>query len=89
MFPHELFGQYDLINDAPARYMRMMRTDRWKLVLHLNTPEQNELYDMASDAGESTNLFGRPEHAEVIRELTAKIRTKMQNINDPRIKELP
>lgn len=88
-FPHELFGQYDLINDAPARYMRMMRTDRWKLVLHLNAPEQNELYDMVADAGEATNLFGQPERAEVIRDLTAKIRANMQKINDPRINELP
>lgn len=88
-FPHELFGQYDLINDAPPRYMRSFRNDRWKLVRHLNAALQNELYDLAADPGESANLFGQPGTEATVRELTGKLRQKMVAIHDPRLNELP
>lgn len=88
-FPKELFGQYDLINDASARYMRMFRTDRWKLILHLNAPAQNELYDLAADPGERDNRFGKPGTEATVRELTAKLRKRMEAIQDPRLGELP
>ncbi len=88
-FPKELFGQYDLINDAAERRMRMIRTDRWKLVLHLNAPAQNELYDLTADAGERTNLFGRPGTETTVGELTTSLRKRMEAIKDPRIGELP
>jgi uncharacterized sulfatase len=88
-FPDEVFGQYDLINDAAPRHMRMIRIDRWKLVLHLNVPAQNELYDLAADPGELNNLFGKPGMAEPVKALTIKLRKRMELIHDPRINELP
>jgi arylsulfatase A-like enzyme len=88
-FPQELFGQYDLVNNPTKRHMRMIRTDRWKLVLHLNAPSENELYDLAADPGERTNAFGRPDTAETVGELTKRIRRHMAAIDDPRLNEVP
>ena len=88
-FPHELFGQYDLVNNPTKRSMRMIRTDRWKLILHLNAPQQHELYDLAADPGERVNVFGTPERADTVRELSGRIRAQMQAIGDPRLGELP
>ena len=87
-FPHELFGQYDLINAAEARHLRMLRTDQWKLVLHLNAPEHNELYELASDPGERKNLFGVAGTEATERDLRARLRTRMDAIQDPRFKEI-
>jgi uncharacterized sulfatase len=88
-FPQELFGQYDLVNNPTKRSMRMLRTDPWKLILHLNAPAQHELYDLAADPGERTNLFGQPAHAVVVRELTARIKAQMELISDPKLPDLP
>lgn len=87
-FPRELFGQYDLINNPTKRHMRMIRTDRWKLVLHLNATAQNELYDLAADPGEPTNVFGQPGTTETVGELTKRLRRHMAAINDPRLNEV-
>lgn len=88
-FPCELFGQYDLVNNPTKRAMRMIRTDRWKLILHLNAYAQHELYDLVADPGERVNLFGQPAQAMVVRELTLRLRAQMQAIADPRLSELP
>lgn len=87
-FTRELFGQYDLVNNPTKRHMRMIRTERWKLILHLNSPAENELYDLAADPGERDNRFGRPGTAETVRELTARIRRHMAAIKDPRTDEV-
>jgi choline-sulfatase len=87
-FPHELFGQYDLVNNPTKRHMRMVRTDRWKLILHLNAAPQNELYDLAADPGERKNLFGQPGTEDTVRDLTKRIRRHMAAIKDPRLQEV-
>ena len=65
--------------------MRMIRTDRWKLILHLNAPDQDELYDLAADPDEQTNLFGAPERAGTTRKLTGRLRKHMAAIDDPKL----
>ena len=87
-FQHELFGQYDLINAKAERHMRMIRTERWKLVLHLNAPQQHELYDLEADPGERTNMFGRAGTEDATSDLTAQLRERMTAIRDPRVDEL-
>lgn len=88
-FPRELFGQYDLINFAAKHHMRMFRNDRWKLILHLNSAPDHELYDLTADPGERHNLFGQPGTADTVHELTGRLRQRMVAINDPRVGELP
>jgi choline-sulfatase len=89
VFPKELFGQYDLVNYPIQPRMRMIRTERWKLILFLNMMERSELYDLAADPGESANLYGRAGTQEAVRELTAKLRTRMEAIRDPALAALP
>jgi choline-sulfatase len=55
-----LFGQYDMHHYQVAR-MRMVRTREWKLVRHFEPGGQDELYDLAKDAGELRNLAGSSE----------------------------
>ena len=57
-----LFDAYDM--HAYTRYqgsedsMRMIRTEAWKLVLHLKHANAHELYDLKRDPGEHENLYG-------------------------------
>lgn len=88
-FPKELFGQYDLVNNPIQARMRMIRNDRWKLILHLDDAGRNELYDLAADPGERRNLFGNPGNEATITSLSARIRHHMEAIRDPRTSELP
>lgn len=78
----ELFGQYDLHNNG-QRYMRMLRTDRWKLVRHYYTNYLDELYDLQDDPGEERNLYRRGEYREVVAELQKRMEVHMREIDDP------
>lgn len=51
--------------------LRMLRTERWKLVLRREGP--TELYDLDQDPGEERNLADLPEHAERQAELAAQL----------------
>ena len=55
----------------------------------MNAKPQNELYDLAADPGERTNLFGQPGTEDTVRELTQRLRRHMAAINDPRLNEVP
>jgi uncharacterized sulfatase len=89
VFSRELFGQYDLIHTTAKHHLRMLRTDRWKLILHLNSAADHELYDLTADPGERQNRYGQPGTEDTVRELVAKLRQRMTAINDPRVAELP
>jgi arylsulfatase A-like enzyme len=55
-----------------------MRTDRWRFVewRKAGQPSVYELYDHRSDPQENQNLAGRPEYAQTIKELAAKLHEK-------------
>jgi arylsulfatase A-like enzyme len=42
------------------RTRRMYRTDRYKLIVDVRSPEETELFDLAADPSESRNLYGGP-----------------------------
>src|SRR5699024_4327549 len=50
---------------------RMLRTERWKLVLRREGP--TELYDLRDDPDEAHDLSADPAHAHLLRELTGAL----------------
>lgn len=61
---------YKRYPDSMAR-TKMVRTDRWKLVVRL--AGGNELYDMQQDPDEMNNLYGQPGHEDVVRDLQLRM----------------
>ena len=55
----------------------MLRTDRWKLCCH--SFDCWELYDLENDPAEMSNIYGNPEYAAVVRELTQRLMARMMN----------
>ncbi|MCF7668633.1 MAG: sulfatase-like hydrolase/transferase [Verrucomicrobia bacterium] len=70
--------------------MRMYRTPEWKLVRDFINPERDELYNLASDPNETSNLINRnsTEIKEVIATLHDKIIEKMEETGDPMLQFL-
>jgi arylsulfatase A-like enzyme len=47
-----------------------VRTERWKYIRYLATsPVEEELFDLAADAGEQTNLATNPQHGPLLSEM--------------------
>ncbi len=76
------FLLYDMHHGAVAR-MRMARTERWKLVLHLQEGGQHELYDLQNDPGEEHNLYGDPSVKAVQEDLTKRLKQWQKQVKDP------
>jgi uncharacterized sulfatase len=86
--PHaEIYGQYDLQNDA-VDFMRMIRTDEWKLVRHYFTPGADELYHLRDDPGETNNLFNDPRHERTRAGLQKQLLRWQRSIDDPILRRL-
>jgi uncharacterized sulfatase len=77
-----LFGQYDMHHTKRAR-MRMIRTPEWKLIRHFEPGEPDELYHLAVDPWERTNLIDSPDHRETLAALKEKLRDRMASVADP------
>jgi len=56
---------------------RAIRTEKWKMILRKfdgeSTGPRAELYDMPADPAEKTDLFGSPQHREVVKELAGEL----------------
>jgi uncharacterized sulfatase len=71
---------YDLQYEEPSR-MRMVRTDRWKLVMYFDElgksqrgGDAHELFDLQADPSEQRNLFLSDEHAEIRQQLLERLK---------------
>jgi N-acetylglucosamine-6-sulfatase len=53
--------------------MHALRTERYKYIRYYGLWDLNELYDLAADPGETTNLIARPEHQEAVRSLETRL----------------
>ena len=56
----DLFLVYNQHHYQPHARMRMIRTREWKLVHHYEEGMGHELYDLKTDPGETTNVYGEP-----------------------------
>jgi uncharacterized sulfatase len=65
--------------------MRAYRTTNWKLVRDFKHVIEDELYDLAGDPAETTNLIDSPDPAiqHVRRSLNKKLLEKMREVEDP------
>lgn len=72
-------------DEANQRFgaFRLVRTPRHKLILWQDAKKPGELYDLAADPAEESNLYERPEAREVRRDLEARLRSWMERTQDP------
>ncbi|MEM6825254.1 MAG: sulfatase-like hydrolase/transferase [Pseudomonadota bacterium] len=66
-----------------ALELRTVRTRTHKLTIDLNSGA-GEMYELAADPFELTNIFDRPEHCDVRRELEAQLATRPKDIGPDR-----
>lgn len=85
---YSFYSSHDEYASQFVEEMRMLRTNRWKLVRYLRAPERDELFDLASDPEESKNEISNPEYATLVANLSAKIVRRMKKTNDPALKIL-
>ena len=85
-WPNDVYGFYSSSKEYAGQFveeMRMMRTDRWKLVRFLRTPEKDELYDLTNDSDETNNVIAAPGNKGIIAQLHAKLIRRMHETKDP------
>jgi len=81
------FDTYDMIyngNNGEIPYMRMVRTDDWKLILYqdehgqpLDHDSRHELFNLKTDSGELNNLYGIESYNRVQKKLVSQLQTWM------------
>jgi choline-sulfatase len=71
-WPNEVFAE-TYVRHPQQRPARMVRRGRWKLVLY-EGHEAPQLFDVEADPGESRDLGASPDHADLRRELLARVR---------------
>lgn len=76
-----VFGEFDMHHYTLAR-TRMIRTARFKLVRHLGTSFQDELYDLQEDPGETRNLYASAASHATRDELEARLLAWRRGIED-------
>lgn len=73
------YEYYEWPNPEAVRPHRGIRTDRYKLI-HYVEDKDFELYDLSRDPGETTNLHGKPEVAEVQKHLLGRLDALQQQV---------
>lgn len=81
---NDFYAQYSTHHQSRTD-MRMYRTRDWKLILDFMDRGRDELYDLSNDPDERRNLIGSKDKQvqAVVRDLHAKMLTKMRESNDP------
>ena len=60
---------------------RALRDDRYKLIRYPQV-DRTQLFDLAADSDERTNLADRPEHADRVATMTAALAAEMKRLDD-------
>jgi uncharacterized sulfatase len=76
-----IFGQYDVHNSGLA-YMRMIRTDEWKLVRYYNAKFMDQLYNLKEDPKETKNRYGAANAREIRDKLQKRLSEWEASIQD-------
>jgi arylsulfatase A-like enzyme len=77
-----LYEYYEYPGFEDVRPCRGVRTERYKLIHFFLPPEEWELYDLKTDPNEATNLYGRPEYAELTAHLKERLKALRKETND-------
>ena len=77
----EVYGEYSTHHQSRT-HMRMLRTPRWKLVRDFLNPGRDELYDLAADPEETTNLVYHPKAQAARERLGARLAARMSDAGD-------
>jgi arylsulfatase A-like enzyme len=77
-----LYEYYEYPAVHCVRKNRGVRTARFKLIHFWEQPEEWELYDLATDPDETTNLASRPQHAKTVAELRARLAQLRREVGD-------
>jgi len=84
------FSQFDIHNGlgkkATPSAMRSVRTHQWHLIRQYNKNHPDELFDLARDPDELTNLYDVPAHRAIRDQLQARLDARMREIDDPIMK---
>jgi uncharacterized sulfatase len=86
---NDFYAEYSTHHQSQT-HMRMYRTAKWKLIRDFLNPDRDELYNLEDDPAEAHNLVGSDNQQikEIRARLSQKILAKMQEINDPVLKQL-
>lgn len=68
-----LYEYYEYPGPHDVRKNRGVRTERYKFIHYYEAPEEFELYDLHNDPDEIHNLYGDPKHAELTKQLQARL----------------
>jgi arylsulfatase A-like enzyme len=80
-----LYEYYEYPNPENVAVHRGIRTERYKLIhYYKDEPEAFELYDLTADPNETENLYGRPGHVALQRELQDRLRLLQATIPERR-----
>lgn len=67
------YEYYEWPNPEAVRPHRGIRTERYKLIHYVLEPQEFELYDLASDPGETQNLYGKPQYLALQQDLLNRL----------------
>ncbi len=81
-FLYEMFGG-GATPEKPT--VKALRTERHKLILNLNPPDIEELYDLKADAQEMKNLAPEKGNRELVAQLTRRMVEEMRALEDPAV----
>lgn len=77
-----LYEYFDYPGYEQVRPHRGVRTERYKYFEYYLAPKEYEMYDLEKDPGELNNLAGKPEYAELQRQLAARVEELRKETRD-------
>ena len=77
-----LYEYYEYPGNQQVRPCRGVRTERYKYIHYFTEPQEFELYDLKQDPEERHNLYGDLAHAELTRQLAARLEALRRETGD-------